>query len=333
MTVGVLQRAGWSRRVALIAAVTALMLTLFFGLRTYWSLSLLRSANELGAPMTSTIRGWMTLDYVAGIYRIPSATLMERLQLPPDTSLATSLKSVAARARVSPSSYVQQVQRAVADLGAHSSASQPEQQTWLGRISDEILTLLLVYGYPALVVTLVLGSMGLPLPDGALTAFAGSLVAQGRLNWVITSTLVIAASLAGDAIAYAIGRLLDRGTVARHVRWMGYTPARRSRVEALFERWGALTVFITRTFMSYLSSVASLVAGVSGFSLSKFLAVSLVGRIVWTAAYLGIGYFVGANLEAATSFLTNLSMLMLSIVFLAGAVVVATGGAPHPLEA
>ena len=111
----------------------------------------------------------------------------------------------------------------------------------------------------------------------------------------------------------------------RHGRWVGYTPARRVHVQSLFDRWGSLTVFITRTFVSYLSSLASLLAGISHFRLSKFLAIAFVGRLIWTAAYLGLGYGIGGDWEAASGFLTNFSALLLSSMLLLGAATVASG--------
>jgi membrane protein DedA with SNARE-associated domain len=108
---------------------------------------------------------------------------------------------------------------------------------------------------------------------------------------------------------------------------LGYTPARRVQVQLLFDQWGSVTVFITRTFVSYLSSVAGLLAGVSHYRLSKFLAIAVVGRVMWTSAYLGLGYVIGASLEAATGFLTNLSGFLLSLTVLAGSGLVASGRA------
>jgi hypothetical protein len=66
-------RSKWVRRIAAIAFVAAMMSAAFFGLRTYGSFLLLRSAYEAGAPMTSSIRAWMTLQYVASTYRTSNA--------------------------------------------------------------------------------------------------------------------------------------------------------------------------------------------------------------------------------------------------------------------
>ena len=77
--------------------------------------------------------------------------------------------------------------------------------------------------------------------------------------------------------------------------------------------------------MSYLSSVASLLAGITCYRLPKFLAIALIGRLIWTAAYMGLGYGIGSDWQAATGFLTNLSVLVLSLVVLLAAGTVASG--------
>jgi len=276
--------------------------------------------------MTSSIRGWMTLKYVAATYRVPEAALIELLELPPQTDPDTSLKTLADRAGIAPSVFAQRVQRAIAALSPAAPTDRTNDNSgWLGAIGDEVLTALLVYGYPALGFTLLFGAIGLPLPDGVATTVAGSLASQGRIDWFWAVVIIVTASVLGDAIAYGLGRLLNRKFVERHGHWLGFTAARRARAQALFDRWGLLTVFITRTFMSYLSSIASLAAGLSHYRLPKFLATALVGRLVWTAGYFGLGYGIGADWEAATSFLTNLSVLLLLLVLLAGSGVVAFG--------
>ena len=180
----------------------------------------------------------MTLDHVAATYRTPTAALIERLGLPAEIDPKTSLKSLAEQAGRAPRLYVQQIQRAIADIARSTAPDRVnEGSSWFGKISDLFLTALLVYGYPAL----------------------------------------------------------------------------------------GLIVFVTRTFISHLSSIASLLAGMSRFRLPRFLAIALAGRFIWTAAYLGLGYGIGADWEAATGFLTNLSGLLIALIVLAGSGLVAAG--------
>lgn len=314
------------RRIAAVTFLIAIAPTLLFGVRTYGSFRLLRSAYEAGAPMTSSIRGWMTLGYVATTYRAPNAALIEQLGLPLETDPNTSLKTLAERAGIAPAVYTQRVQRAIATLAPTAQSDRSNESTsWLGAIGDQVLTALLVYGYPALGFTLLLGAIGLPLPDGVATTVAGSLASQGRIDWFWATTIAVVASVLGDAIGYGVGRLLSQKFLDRHGHWLGLTATRRVRVQSLFDRWGLLTVFITRTFMSYLSSIASLLAGFSRYRLPKFLVIASAGRIVWTAGYFGLGYGIGADWEAATSFLTNLSVLVLLLALLAASGAVVSG--------
>jgi membrane protein DedA with SNARE-associated domain len=326
--------ARYRRRLALVVFVVVTVPTALFAMRTYRSFLFLRSAYAAGAPKTSAIRAWMTIEYVAAIHRVPIGMLLERLGRSPDTRPQTSLKTLADGEGLPPAQYVERAQRAVAAVTLDAGSGQEaEPSGWLRSIGDEILTALLKHGYPILGLTLLLGAIGLPLPDGLATLVAGSLAAQGRMKWLWAGAIAVTASVAGDAVGYAVGRLLGESVVDRHGRWFGYTARRRARVRELFDQWGSLTVLLTRTLVSYLSSVVSLLAGISRYHPAAFLGFAFVGRVLWAVAYLGLGYTIGADLEAAAGFLTNLTGLLLSSALLFGAAAVARGHSLRPARA
>ena len=120
-----------------------------------------------------------------------------------------------------------------------------------------MLASVLTYGIPALALAIFLGCVGVPLPHGIAVAVAGSLAAQGRMDWVWAAVATVLASVLGDIVGYGTGRLLDRGVLERRGRWLGYTRERALRVEQLFEQWSFWTVLITRTFVSYLGPSAA----------------------------------------------------------------------------
>lgn len=320
------------RRAALALAVILALPTLRFAMRSYGSFQLLRSAYEAGAPQTGSIRPWMTLTYVADAYRVSLPVLVQTLGLPANTDPSANLRSIATQAGVSRLQYVERVQRALAALGANGAPASASDSGWLGELGDEVLSALLVYGYPVLGLSVLLGTVGLPLPQGLVTAAAGSLAAQGRIDWMAAGALVVATSVAGDIAGYGAGRVISSELLDRYGRWLGYTPARGARVHGLFAHWGMATVFITRTFVSYLSPVASLLAGVSRYRLSRFVAVAFVGRVMWTSAYLGLGYAIGANLDSATGFLTNLTGFLVCAITLVLAGFLAAAPRDHALS-
>jgi membrane protein DedA with SNARE-associated domain len=86
---------------------------------------------------------------------------------------------------------------------------------------------------------------------------------MGHLDWPVATAIAVAASVLGDVFGYGLGRLLGQRFLERHGRWLGYTPVRGAHVQALFDRWGAWTILVTRTLASHLSSVLSLLAGLA----------------------------------------------------------------------
>ena len=305
----------WTRPILLTLCVAAGLASVVYGLRSYHSFLLLRSAYELGAPKIGAIRPWMTLGYVAATFRAPAAALTDRLGLPPDTDPDASLRSLASREGMSPFLYVLRVQRALAAVGpGPASATENSSTPWISGAGQELLAAIIAYGYPALGLMLLFGAIGLPLPTGLATVVAGSLSAAGQLSWVWAASVALTASVVGDVVGYALGRLLSREFLERRARWLGYTAARHTRVESLFRRWGGLSVLLSRTLVSHLSAFVNVFAGGSRYRLDRFLVLAALGRLVWTSAYLGLGYAAGTDLEAASGFLANISLLL---VFLA----------------
>jgi len=321
-----LSRLDWIRRVAVAVLIAATLSSALLGVRSYRSFLLLRSAHDAGAPMTSSVRPWMTIDYIAAAYRVPEAALVERLELAPGTDPKTSLRSLAQQQGVSLLEYVERVQRAIAGIAPNlKSGGAGKESSWLAASGDAFLAAVLTYGYPALGLTIFLGSFGLPLPHGIAVTVAGSLAAQGRIDWMWAGLATVIASVLGDIVGYGLGRLLDRGVLERRGRWLGYTRERALRANRLFEQWGAWSVLITRTFVSYLGPAVNVLAGAAGYPLTAFLALTVLGRLLWTSAYLGLGYAVGSEPEAATGFLANLSGLLVSLAVLAASWLIASG--------
>jgi membrane protein DedA with SNARE-associated domain len=306
----------WFRAGLLVVLIGSLLASAIFGLRAYRTLLLLQSARELGVVKTSAIRAWMTLRYVADSNNIDIDALTMRLQLPASVSPHSTLRVLAEREGSTPFAYVRRVQEAIAQtsVGQPRAATNTEESSgWFTGLTDRFLSAVLVYGYPALAVTLFLGAMGAPVPTGIATAIAGSLASLGHLSWIWSIALVVAASVLGDSAGYGLGRLVNERFLARRGQWLGYTDANRRRIEMLFARWGGATVLLTRTLVSHLSSVVSVLAGVNRFPLTRFLFYASLGRLVWTVAYFGLGAAVGADFEAASGFLGNLSICTVSM--------------------
>jgi membrane protein DedA with SNARE-associated domain len=308
----------WQRAALLVLFALAAFAAVIFGLRTYRSFLLLRSAYELGMPDVASLRAWMTLDYVARTYRVPGTALAEGLGLSSNPDPKATLRSLAERQGVSPFQYIRQAQETISGLRPitlpPSGSGTISEADGLG---DRILASLLVYGYPVLGLTLMLGAFGVPFPSALSLVVAGSLAAQGQMSWLWAGAVAVAFSVLGDLAGYGFGRVLGQEFFERRGRWLGLTPALQARVEIFFQKWGILTVVLSRSLLSFKSSAVNLLAGASRYRLRLFLPFAIVGRLIWSSAYLSLGYGFGVAIEAAADFTSSLSGLLVSLVFLA----------------
>jgi membrane protein DedA with SNARE-associated domain len=127
----------------------------------------------------------------------------------------------------------------------------------------------------------------------------------------------VAFSVLGDLAGYGLGRVLGREFFERRGRWLGLTPALRAKVEIFFQKWGILTVVLSRSLLSFKSSAVNLLAGASRYRLRLFLPFAILGRLIWSSAYLSLGYVFGVAIEAAADFTSSLSGLLVSLLILA----------------
>lgn len=150
------------------------------------------------------------------------------------------------------------------------------------------------YGYAGLFGLLVLGIVGLPVPDETLLVFCGFLISQARLHPVPTWFAGVGGSMCGISLSYAIGRTLQRGFIHRWGAYVHITEARLERMRQWFDRTGHWVLTIGY-FIPGVRHLTALVAGMSGMSFRNFAVYAYAGAVLWVTTFLVLGYLVGEN--------------------------------------
>ena len=70
------------RLVLVCVLMLATAAAIFFGGRSYRTLVLLNAAQDTGMVETSSIRAWMTVDYLVATYAVPGEEFRARLGVP-----------------------------------------------------------------------------------------------------------------------------------------------------------------------------------------------------------------------------------------------------------
>src|SRR5438128_8949847 len=80
----------------------------------------------------------------------------------------------------------------------------------------DINQLITDWGYAGIFLVVILGNIGLPVPEETVLAVAGYLVWSGRLQLLPVLVVALVSAVAGDNFGYWLGRRYGRGTVVRY---------------------------------------------------------------------------------------------------------------------
>ncbi|HWF46719.1 MAG TPA: DedA family protein [Bryobacteraceae bacterium] len=148
------------------------------------------------------------------------------------------------------------------------------------------------YGYAGLFGLLMLGIVGLPVPDETLLVLSGYLVSQGKLHLAFVFLAGFAGSACGISLSYYLGKTLG----CRFVRRFGhYVHLTEERV-ALVNRWYHHVGNWVLTFGYFVPGVrhaTAFVAGMAELEYPIFAVHAYFGAAIWVAGFLTLGYFVG----------------------------------------
>ncbi|HEU0033711.1 MAG TPA: DedA family protein [Kofleriaceae bacterium] len=159
---------------------------------------------------------------------------------------------------------------------------------------------LLQGSFALVIVWLVIGGLGIPLPEDAALLATGVLVAHGTLPLVVALVAVFAAVLGGDAMLFFLARRL-----AQHMGPEMYQRKlmkrilpleRREKIERAYERYGGRLVFFARHVAGLRGAVFAM-AGIHGMRPARFLAWDAAAACISVPFVVGLGYYGARHLD------------------------------------
>jgi len=150
------------------------------------------------------------------------------------------------------------------------------------------------YGYVALFAALMLGIVGLPIPDETLLVFTGYLLSKGKFNPWIMGLTAWAGAMSGITLSYWIGRTLGMGFVHKYGKYVHVTPEKMDNVRKWFDRLGHW-ILVVGYYIAGVRHFSAMIAGTSGLSFPHFAVFAYGGALVWVSTFLCLGYFLGEN--------------------------------------
>jgi membrane protein DedA with SNARE-associated domain len=177
--------------------------------------------------------------------------------------------------------------------------------------------LIIHYGYPGLFVLLMLGIVGLPVPDETLLTAAGFLIRKGDLHLLPTYAVSLLGSACGITLSFVLGRTLGFGLVHKYGRLFHVTEERLAHFHRWYQRkgrWGLTFGY----FVPGVRHLVAIAAGTSGLSWPSFGLFAYSGAVLWIVTFLTTGYLVGEEWARASTQARRLIVFAFVVLLLGG---------------
>src|SRR5262245_29773 len=168
------------------------------------------------------------------------------------------------------------------------------------------------WGYVAIFLVVILGNVGLPVPEESILGVAGYLIWHGKFEFVPVVVVALTAAVLGDNLAYWLGRTYGRRVLNR---WVGVSSSRLEWMQRFVLRYGMLAVFVAR-FVAGLRFMAGPLAGSTGLSPIRFFVANLLGAMIYVPIAGAIGYGLGPQIERLRRAVGDLAVIGLVILAL-----------------
>jgi len=178
-------------------------------------------------------------------------------------------------------------------------------------VLDAIRAFIVNYGYWAVALALLCENAGIPVPGETTLLFASFLAySEHRLHlgWIIV--VATCAATLGDNIGYLVGRRGGRPLLERYQHILRIPRRSIQRGEALFRRFGSMTIFFAR-FIFGLRIFAGPMAGVLRMPWKSFALFNFLGAAVWVSVIATAGYLFGQYWETLEHIMSRFNLAVI----------------------
>ena len=169
---------------------------------------------------------------------------------------------------------------------------------------DPRLHFLMQHGYSVLFFWVLGEQLGLPIPAMPMLIAAGALSASGEMGLVPSIFLGLLACLISDGVWYEAGR--RRGSAVLHLLCkLSLEPDSCVRqTQTAFSNQGS-RVLVLAKFIPGLNTIAPPMSAISGVSRRRFIVFDAAGSLLWSAAFIGLGYVFSKQVDMVIAKVLN----------------------------
>jgi membrane protein DedA with SNARE-associated domain len=152
-------------------------------------------------------------------------------------------------------------------------------------------------GYLGIALILILGGLGLPIPEEAPIILAAVLSKSGRLQWPLALASCLIGVLIGDMVVYLLGFFYGEKVLSLPLTRRLLTRQREAQIKGYFHRHG-FKILVSGRFVPGFRTAAYLTAGILKLPPLKLLVTDIVAASLTTFLMFGLGYAFAHQIQS-----------------------------------
>ncbi|AEP00112.1 VTT domain-containing protein [Weizmannia coagulans] len=152
------------------------------------------------------------------------------------------------------------------------------------------------YGYIVLLLALLLEMIAVPLPGEVLMSYAGYMVHQGQLNWILSILIAATGTSVGMTTAYFIGQRLGGPFLHKYGHFIHLGPSQLEKTSRWFNKYGN-KLLIVAYFIPGVRHITGYFSGITKLPFRSFATFAYSGALIWTSTFISLGKLLGPQWE------------------------------------
>jgi len=157
-------------------------------------------------------------------------------------------------------------------------------------------TFIAKFGYFGIMLILILGGLGLPVPEEAPIILAAVLSRKGAMWWPTAFAACLVGVIVGDFVVYFLGYFYGEKVMSLPLTRKFLTKARETQIQGYFHRHG-IKILILGRFAVGFRTAAYLTAGILKLPALKLFLTDLCAATFSTTLMFGLGYVFARQIE------------------------------------
>jgi membrane protein DedA with SNARE-associated domain len=150
------------------------------------------------------------------------------------------------------------------------------------------------FGYFGIIIVLIGGIVGFPVPDEVLLTYVGYKVFQGTLTYLPSLLSAFVGAMGGISLSYFIGYKFGLPLIKKFGPKIHITENKINRTQKLFLKIGPVLILIGY-FIPGVRHLTAYVAALNSFPLRKFIAYAYTGAFLWSFTFVTLGRKLGED--------------------------------------